>query len=122
VNESLLAEIEQSRFRPTRLREGYDMGEVDAFLDDLCTLLRSGEPIAGLIGEVRFTPVRLREGYDMDDVDSLLQHVASSVGSVPTGETSPAAEEPAPVDTGWRNPISEVRSPLSRLFQRREQR
>lgn len=127
VNETLVAEIERCRFTPTRFREGYDMAEVDRFLDDLCARLRSGESVGGFIAEARFTPVRMREGYDMAAVDLLLQHVASSAAAVATGgstenaptDASPAAEDSTPADDAWRNPVSEVRSPLARLFQRR---
>ncbi|GAA1969945.1 hypothetical protein GCM10009798_33300 [Nocardioides panacihumi] len=122
MNESLATEVEHARFTPTRFREGYDMAEVDRFLDDLCVRLRAGESVARYIAEARFTPVRLREGYDMGDVDSLLGHVASTADAAPAGDTSPVGEDPSPADSDWRNPISEVRSPLARLFRRREER
>ena len=33
MNEDLVREIGRARFTPVRLREGYDMGEVDRFLE-----------------------------------------------------------------------------------------
>jgi hypothetical protein len=50
------------------VREGYDMGEVDAFLDRLCERLAEGRAVTKKIDKARFTPVRLREGYDMEEV------------------------------------------------------
>lgn len=103
------------------------MAEVDRFLDDLCARLRAGESVGGFIAGARFTPVRMREGYDMAAVDLLLQHVASSAAAAATddgtqsgpADASPAAKDSTPADEPWRNPVSEVRSPLARLFQRR---
>lgn len=64
--------VERARFTPVRLREGYDMGEVDALLDDVVEAAERGEPVGPVIDRARFTPVRLREGYDMSEVDRLL--------------------------------------------------
>ena len=80
------------------------------------------EPLAAEVEQARFTPVRLREGYDMGDVDSLLAHVASNADASPADDASPATEDPSSADSGWRNPVSEMRSPLARLFRRREER
>ncbi|WP_155993064.1 DivIVA domain-containing protein [Nocardioides sp. URHA0020] len=71
----LIDDIGAVRFTPVRLREGYDMGEVDRFLDHLTAVLRSEGSLDELVGTARFTPVRLREGYDMDEVDDFLARV-----------------------------------------------
>lgn len=121
-NEALAAEVERSRFTPTRIREGYDMGEVDRFLEDLCARLRAGGPVAGLVARARFTPVRMREGYDMHEVDRLLERVvresgegpAEAAGMAPAAPTVPA-EVHVSVAEQWtiRSPRSTRRSPGS---------
>ena len=62
------------RFPLVRFREGYDAGEVDAFLADVEPRV-TGRPdgsVAALVREARFTLVRLRQGYDMGAVDAHL--------------------------------------------------
>ena len=115
MNDALAEEIERSRFTPVRLREGYDMNEVDTFLDRLCAMLRAGEPVAATIAAARFTPVRMREGYDMDEVDRLLARASASDAEDSTVvDAAPSAGEAA-----YANPIEETVSPLARLFGRR---
>jgi len=75
----LIRELESTRFTPVRLREGYDMGEVDEFLDRLGQAARDGQPFAPLVAGAEFTTVRLREGYDITEVDALLARMASVV-------------------------------------------
>ncbi|GAA4719717.1 DivIVA domain-containing protein [Nocardioides conyzicola] len=120
--ESLLQEIRNVRFRPVRLREGYDMGEVDQLLDQLTAALGSGQPVDQLVAAARFTPVRLREGYDMGDVDRFL---AGIVEAATGGETTPAmyADPPptpavSPATYPAPSVIEEQRGLLSRLFGR----
>jgi DivIVA domain-containing protein len=76
--------VEQARFTPVRLREGYDMGEVDALLDDVIEAAGRGEAVGPVIDRARFTPVRLREGYDMGEVDRFLAQLTGT-GPVATG-------------------------------------
>ena len=82
--------IDAVQFTTTRVREGYDMQEVDEFLDiarrnlqlrlDARTRLMAGDTMTSLgvglrsdhIDTVEFTTVRLREGYDMQEVDEFL--------------------------------------------------
>lgn len=62
------------RLRTTGWREGYDIDEVDTFLDHVEARL-TGRPDVALADEilaVRFTPVRIRTGYDVGDVDAVL--------------------------------------------------
>lgn len=63
-------------FTPVRLREGYNMVEVDAFVHRVMATV-NGEPIdrpvtPREIRRVQFTPVRLSEGYDVTEVDAFL--------------------------------------------------
>jgi DivIVA domain-containing protein len=76
TNDALVDQVSGSRFRTTKLRQGYDMAQVDDFLDRLVTALRAGQPVRPLVDGARFTPTRLRAGYDMGDVDDLLAAVA----------------------------------------------
>jgi DivIVA domain-containing protein len=68
----LVEAITTARFTPVRIREGYDMSEVDALLDRVVEALGRGEPLADRVGGARLTHVRLREGYDIDEVDRFL--------------------------------------------------
>jgi DivIVA domain-containing protein len=63
------------RFSTTRLRPGYDMEEVDAFLDEIRdTFLGIREPLLAPdeIRAKQFSTTRLRPGYDMEEVDAFL--------------------------------------------------
>ena len=109
---SLRDQITNVRFTPVRLREGYDMGEVDQFLDELAAASDRGEPLRPMVDRARFTPVRLREGYDMGDVDAFLEQMASAPAGAPT------AAPDAPVSATPAGVIQEQRGLLSRLFGR----
>jgi len=74
--------VDRVRFTPVRLREGYDMGEVDALLDAVVAAGERGDPVAPIIDAARFTPVRLREGYDMGEVDRFLTELKGGVAVV----------------------------------------
>ncbi len=65
------------QFTPGRLREGYEIAEVDALVERILATL-TGRPVdrpvtAKQIREVEFTPVRFREGYDVAEVDAFLE-------------------------------------------------
>jgi DivIVA domain-containing protein len=68
----LVEAIAIARFNPVRVREGYDMAQVDDLLDRIVAALGRGEPVAPLLEGVRFSRVRLREGYNIDEVDQFL--------------------------------------------------
>ena len=111
--DELIQQIHDVRFTPVRLREGYDMGEVDLFLDDLEQLVRLSRPVDPLIDAARFTPVRLREGYDMADVDRFLDTVQAASAALLRGAPAPEsgaatpAATPAPaVPTSTTSPTS----------------
>jgi DivIVA domain-containing protein len=80
VNEDLIALLRYARFRTTGLRVGYDVEEVDDFIDQLSAALARGEHVAGLVERTRFTTVK-RKGYEMSEVDALLDRIAGR----PTG-------------------------------------
>ena len=126
--ELLIQEISHVQFTPVRLREGYEMGEVDELLDRLVTALRAGEPVDQLVRAAQFTPVRMREGYDMSEVDRFLEHVVSAAATadrVPPVYADAPQETPSypvPAATAAVSPapnvIEEQRGLLSRLFKR----
>jgi DivIVA domain-containing protein len=130
---SLLREIQAARFSPVRLREGYDMGDVDNFLDDLAGAIGQGADVGALVDNARFATVKLREGYDMGEVDRFLEQVrVTSVGhgtatsaSAGGGESQAGRSATHVVSrdgqsgTNHPNVIQEQRGILSRLFGRR---
>jgi DivIVA domain-containing protein len=71
----LVETITNARFTPVRVREGYDMAQVDDLLDSVVAALGRGEPVAPLLEGVRITHVRLREGYSIDEVDAFLDQL-----------------------------------------------
>lgn len=85
--------LERPRFGTTRLTEGYDPGEVDAFVDRVVAALGgAGGLSAEQVRAVRFTPVRLREGYTMGDVDDWLDRVVAALGDGADGVRPPATD------------------------------
>ena len=66
-----------ARFPTVRLREGYEMAQVDAFLDTIETATPQQ------VHDKQFSTVRLREGYDMDAVDAALDEWEKRLGSIP---------------------------------------
>lgn len=75
-------EVDKVRFTPVRLRAGYDMGEVDDYLDrvkahlaalDAAVAGHSQTP--GPLRPATFGQVRIREGYDINEVEAFLAQV-----------------------------------------------
>ena len=83
-------DVSNKRFTPVRLREGYDMGEVDQFLD-----------------EVEAELARLTA--ENDDLRTKLS--AAQTGSMPTGPIPVQAAEPAPVQES--TPVPEPAKPVA---------
>jgi DivIVA domain-containing protein len=106
----LVEAITNARFKPVRVREGYDMAGVDALLDRIVAALGRGEPVGPVLDEARLAHVRLREGYDVGEVDAFLAEVrrtapGSGASSAPASGATPV-EQPA---------IPEQRGRLGRL-------
>jgi DivIVA domain-containing protein len=74
----LVETISTARFTPVRVREGYDMAQVDDLLDRLVAALGRGEPLTPLLDGTPLRHVRLREGYKIDEVDAFLDRVRRS--------------------------------------------
>jgi DivIVA domain-containing protein len=67
----LLDEIHNVRFKPTRIREGYEMGTVDGLLGRAASAVSHGESLAAFL-DVTLPTVSWREGYDISEVDAFL--------------------------------------------------
>jgi catechol 2,3-dioxygenase-like lactoylglutathione lyase family enzyme len=93
-------------FRTRRVREGYDLDEVDDFVDRVLDVLegKTGASSAlspEAIEAYEFRVVRFRECYSMDDVDDWLDAAAAELRRVaPRREAVPPAREPAPAAPG----------------------
>jgi DivIVA domain-containing protein len=85
-------------FTRVRWREGYDMAEVDAFIERLTATVEgrySDAPVtAADIRNVSFTPVRFREGYSVDEVDAFLEQAAQSMPGGPVDRRTDVVEQP----------------------------
>ncbi|MDO7868893.1 DivIVA domain-containing protein [Nocardioides jiangxiensis] len=116
-------DVDRVRFSPVRLREGYDMGEVDQHLDlvkqtlaALDAAVTGSAPVPGALPSPRFTPVRLREGYDMGEVDAFLDEVAAEEarlrGLAGRGIAVPDAPQTDPViDPSAPDRVTDVSAP-----------
>lgn len=71
--------VRNVRFAPSRMREGYDEAQVDAFLDRMLVELRERRAMAGDARAARFATTRLRRGYDQSEVDGFLDHLATEI-------------------------------------------
>lgn len=85
VDGAMLAEwVQTTRFSTTRLRPGYDVDQVDAFLRAIRdTFLGMTEP-AVTPDEIRtkqFSTTRLRPGYDEEEVDAFLDEAESRLAA-----------------------------------------
>lgn len=102
----LAREIETVRFTPVRLRNGYDMDDIDNLLDRLVEAARAGTPLAPLVESASIGVSRMREGYDMDEVDRFLSRTTGRrlVRATPSTESTHASA------------VREVRGPLARLL------
>lgn len=87
-------DVSNKRFTPVRLREGYDMGEVDQFLDEVEAEL------------ARLT----KENEDLRSKLSSAQSGGSAQASAPQAEREPEPVKPAPVAaTAPAAPVETVR-------------
>jgi DivIVA domain-containing protein len=98
VDGAIFAErVGARKFSTTRLRPGYDMEEVDTFLDAIRdTFLGIREPslTPDEIRDKQFSTTLLRPGYVEEEVDAFLD----------TAELRLAAQASARADAAWRRP------------------
>src|SRR5512144_3090981 len=84
-------DVSNKRFTPVRLREGYDMGEVDQFLD-----------------EVEAELARLTR--ENDDLRQKLAAAQAAGGSAaPVRAPEPVIPKPAPAPTPVPSPVEEIK-------------
>ena len=128
MNGDLVQRVKSARFTPVRMREGYDMGEVDQLLDQLAANLADGRPVRPMVDAAVFTPVRLREGYDMGEVDEFLDGIVAESERRQLGGADPS-NSPADAAAHWESyPVTASEPPsvieekpglMSRLFGRK---
>ena len=118
--------LDRPRFSTTKLREGYDIADVDAAVDRVFVALADGATsmTASDVSSLRFNPVRLAAGYDMGEVDTWLDQAATELGRT-SGGVAPAAPAAAatPASSAYETPsgtrsdaITEVRSSTPRIL------
>lgn len=103
-------------FRTVRMREGYDLDDVDDFVDRVIDALdnRSGRRAltADEIESFEFKISRFRESYVMDDVDDWLDTAAAELRkqqqATRTPPPPPAAPEPVAMRQDWPAPRPEA--------------
>ncbi|MDH5278764.1 MAG: DivIVA domain-containing protein, partial [Actinomycetota bacterium] len=81
------------RFTVVKMAEGYNIAEVDAFIDTI------DQRTPGEVRGVQFSTSRLTRGYDEDEVDRFLDEYEARL-TVAAGVTEPAhpsRAEPAPL-------------------------
>ena len=111
--------ITNARFHPVRVREGYDMHEVDDLLDQVVAALGAGQPVAPVLDDARLSHVRLREGYDIAEVDHFLAGLRQSIGIPAQKSAQDAADSSGPDSPGApRPPIPHQRRIVGRLLGR----
>lgn len=88
--DALVRRLQEISFPATRLREGYDQGEVDALVNELSEAVRRGEAIAPLVDAARFTPVLVRDGYEIGAVDAFLDAFSREAAAAGLIERDPA--------------------------------
>jgi DivIVA domain-containing protein len=79
-------DVRNVRFSSSKFREGYNLVEVDAFLDRVETQLRTGGsdrsiPLltAQAVIDQRFSATKFRAGYDQDEVDDFLDRIVTEL-------------------------------------------
>lgn len=100
-------QVLDTTFTATKFREGYDVEQVDIYLDDVSATLKAyeagGRPGPGLLTSVearsaRFSATKWREGYDVTEVDDLIDAIVGTLQSYEAGPT-PAPHQGAPHPT-----------------------
>lgn len=73
--------IQNTRFSRAGLRSGYDVRDVDAFMDRVVAGFRGAAPAVSArdVRECAFRVVRLGPGYDEQEVDRFLVQLASAL-------------------------------------------
>jgi DivIVA domain-containing protein len=101
-------QVLDTTFTATKFRAGYDVEQVDIYLDDVSATLKAyeagGRPGTGLLTSVeardaRFAATKWREGYDVTEVDDLMDSIVSTLQSYEAGPVpAPLQGAPHPTD------------------------
>jgi len=77
ARDRMLARLRDPRLETTRVRPGYDQGEVNRFLEYAAAALTGAAPplTAATVRETAFTTTQFRTGYDEEAVDFLLDEL-----------------------------------------------
>jgi DivIVA domain-containing protein len=75
----LIGLVRNVQFATTRLTEGYEEQQVDAFLDKMIVALRRHGALAADVRGARFATTRIRPGYRQPEVDAFLDLLASEI-------------------------------------------
>jgi DivIVA domain-containing protein len=109
IDGAVLAEwVETRNFPTTRLRPGYDMDEVDAFLGAIRdAFLGVGEPslTPDEIRKKQFSTTRLRPGYDEEEVDAFLDEAESRLAAQVSARCEASSAGP---ESGAADPAAEA--------------
>ncbi len=89
------------RFKVVKMAEGYNMAEVDAFIDTI------DQRTADEVREVHFSTVRLTRGYDEDEVDRFLDEQVAHLGD--DGCVEPRTSSPRPAGGKVLPPVKKSR-------------
>ncbi|MFF3065334.1 DivIVA domain-containing protein [Oerskovia sp. NPDC057915] len=101
-------QVLDTKFTATKFREGYDVVQVDDYLDRVAVTLAAYEsgdrPGTGLLTSaeasgVRFSATKWREGYDVTEVDDLIDGIVGTLRSYESGP-APTPHPAAPHPTG----------------------
>jgi DivIVA domain-containing protein len=100
LSEPDLHRLPEGSFTHVRWREGYDIGQVDAFIERAAEELASPTPAMrpADVRAARFRPVRVREGYEMAEVDAYLDELEQRLARrSPDPEPEPSAPAAHPL-------------------------
>lgn len=109
-------QVLNTKFSATKFREGYDVEQVDDYLDRVMATLTAYEagdrPGRGLLTAAeaqgaRFSATKWREGYDVTEVDDLIDSIISTLRSYEADTTpppEPAVPHPASATNGAAGP------------------
>ncbi len=78
-SDRLIGLVRNVTFTRTRLGEGYDERDVDAFLDQMIVLLGEHRALASNVRAARFRTTRVRAGYNQSEVDGFLAHLTDEI-------------------------------------------
>jgi DivIVA domain-containing protein len=114
-----MAVTREPEFGTVRMREGYDLDDVDDFVDLVIDTLegRGAKRVTPeQIEQYEFRVVRMKTSYDMEDVDRWLDEAAAELRArAKTYQTNSPSTEPTPVaavdDNGRTNAVHRSGSP-----------